>query len=191
MKGNEWFNPSAEGLIENLGAILPYYPLVKKTDDGMYFFWPPGREHYHLLAYFASMVPSGSKILEIGTRSGVSAISMRAGNKDISITTCDLENTFIGHESIDFRQINGLDLMEEFKDCPFIFIDVDPHDGVQERVMIAKLKEVGFKGILVLDDIKLNQDMCDFWNEIDVEKYNFTNFGHHSGTGVVNFGSMY
>ena len=133
------------------------------------------------------MLPEGSRVLEIGTRTGESAIAMKIGNPSIKLTTCDLEDNFNKFEDIDFRKINGLDLIEEFKDAPFIFIDVDPHDGVQERVMIQKLKDVGFKGVLMLDDIRLNQEMFHFWNEINLPKIDVSLAGHYSGTGIVLF----
>ena len=114
---------------------------------------------------------------------------MKMGNPSIQITTCDLDDNFNNfyRDQIEFRQVNGLELIEEFKDAPFIFIDVDPHDGVQERVMIKKLEDVGFKGVLMLDDINLNKEMKFFWDEITQKKVDVSVIGHYSGTGIVFF----
>ena len=40
-------------------------------------------------------------------------------------------------------------------------------------------------GKLLLDDINLNQEMKNFWNGISHEKYDLTDIGHWSGTGLV------
>jgi len=185
----EWFVLNGDVLSKRLNVIESIYDEVKHTPDGALFLQPPGYQHYHLLAYITSMLPDGSKVLEIGTRTGESAAAMKIGNPSINLTTCDLDDVMTPRlkNDIDFRQCNGLDLIEEFKDAPFIFIDVDPHDGVQERVMIQKLKDVGFKGILMLDDINLNNDMKIFWNEIDYTKMDVSQIGHYSGTGIVFF----
>ena len=184
---HDWLHIDKNILDGRLDVIKPAWEHVKHTPDGKLFLQPPGYQHYHLLAYITSMLPEGSRVLEIGARTGESAIAMKIGNPSIKLTTCDLEDNFNRYEDIDFRQINGLELIEEFKDAPFIFIDVDPHDGVQERVMLQKLKDVGFHGVLLLDDIRINQGMFDFWNEINLPKIDITNVGHYSGTGIVIF----
>ena len=184
---HDWLRIDKNTLDGRLDFIKSAWDHVKHTLDGKLFLGPPGQQHYHLLAYITSMLPEGSRVLEIGTRTGESAIAMKIGNPSIKLTTCDLEDNFNKFEDIDFRKINGLDLIEEFKDAPFIFIDVDPHDGVQERVMIQKLKDVGFKGVLMLDDIRLNQEMFHFWNEINLPKIDVSLAGHYSGTGIVLF----
>jgi hypothetical protein len=40
-------------------------------------------------------------------------------------------------------------------------------------------------GTLILDDIYLNDDMVNFWNQINDDKIDATNIGHSTGTGVV------
>jgi hypothetical protein len=84
--------------------------------------------------------------------------------------------------------MDGFDLLET-EPWDIIFIDVDPHDGVQERKMISKLIDMNFNGILLLDDIHLNPEMQSFWDWIPVgRKVDLTSFGHFSGTGAVLFG---
>ena len=43
-----------------------------------------------------------------------------------------------------------------------------------------------YKGFVLLDDIKLNTGMYDFWNNIEEEKYDLSDIGHETGTGLVN-----
>ena len=68
----------------------------------------------------------------------------------------------------------------------FILLDTN-HDGFFENVFYKKLKEINYKGILVLDDIYLNSTMKTFWNQIEEEKFDITSKGHNTGTGLVLF----
>ena len=65
--------------------------LVNWSDDGKLFMHPPGQEHYRLLRLISHVLEPDSKILEIGTRWGVSAVAL-ASNKNVKIVTCDLED---------------------------------------------------------------------------------------------------
>ena len=47
------------------------------------------------------------------------------------------------------------------------------------------IKNLGYVGTLILDDIYLNNDMINFWNQINDDKIDATNIGHSTGTGVV------
>jgi hypothetical protein len=49
------------------------------------------------------------------------------------------------------------------------------------------VKQLGYKGYLLLDDIFLNKEMVEFWNLIELDKQDLTNLGHVTGTGVVYF----
>ena len=75
---------------------------------------------------------------------------------------------------------------EEIRKTRFIFLDVD-HDGLYEDKFYSFLNSIEWKGILVLDDIHLNEPMKNFWNGISQEKYDLTQIGHWSGTGLVVF----
>ena len=59
------------------------------------------------------------------------------------------------------------------------------HTGTIERIFLDHIKAVGFKGILILDDIHLNNEMMSFWDDITDTKFNITSIGHCTGTGVV------
>ncbi len=39
----------------------------------------------------------------------------------------------------------------------------------------------------MLDDIKLNKSMVNYWDSIKEEKFDISHVGHHSGTGLVIF----
>lgn len=164
---------------------------IVDSDDGKLFDRPCGDQHYRLLAYISIILPDDSKILELGTRWGVSSVAL-SKNNNVSVVTCDIEDRsfYVKRENVKFIQADGFDLLEEYKDVDLIFMDVDPHDGVQEKKMIKKLVDLNYKGILILDDIHLNKEMEDLWNSIHVDKYDLTQFGHYSGTGIVFFGDQ-
>jgi hypothetical protein len=68
-----------------------------------------------------------------------------------------------------------------------ILIDVDPHDGVKEKLFYDIIKNSKFNGITIWDDIHLNYGMNTFWNNIDGKKIDLTHIGHATGTGIIEF----
>jgi hypothetical protein len=40
----------------------------------------------------------------------------------------------------------------------------------------------------MFDDIHLNNEMSYFWNALKNEKYDITEIGHHTGTGIAIYG---
>lgn len=162
--------------------------------DSDAFFYGAGNQHYQLLSTIALACPKGTRFLEIGTRLGMSSLAIHHGGC-VDITTCDLEDNIPDGKSvkafpeIKFLVKDGFELLESYRSWDIIFIDVDPHDGIQERRMIKKLVENDFKGILLLDDIHLNPEMQSLWDWIPAgRKVDLTRFGHNSGTGAVLFG---
>jgi len=61
------------------------------------------------------------------------------------------------------------------------------HDGTFELKFYNHLKSINYNGYLLLDDIKLNKEMIEFWNQIELDKEDLSYLGHSSGTGVVYF----
>ena len=162
--------------------ISDLHKYIEWSQDKEYFLYPFGKEHYKLFAYISTILPPGSRIFEIGTRWGSSAAAF-SRNKDVHVFTCDLEDQLTGSPSIKdidnvtFMQCDGLEILEEYINCDLIFIDVDPHDSVQEIKMIQNLKDLNFKGILLLDDIGLNPEMQMVWNSITLPKFDLTKLG--------------
>jgi predicted O-methyltransferase YrrM len=158
---------------------------------------PAGKEHHQLLAALSRQLPKGSVALDVGTYMGASAAAL-ASNPDVTVHTYDIfDNLRWQAKSIrDLRNVvihvedgSNAFTKENLDGVKLILIDVDPHDGVQEKVMIDKLLRAEYKGLLLLDDIHLNPQMQALWDWIpsNLAKYDATVFGHHSGTGVVLF----
>jgi hypothetical protein len=71
-------------------------------------------------------------------------------------------------------------------DCKIILLDTF-HDGTFEKQFVDYLLSINYKGMVLFDDIKLNNEMIDFWNSIKTEKYDISDLGHVTGTGLVVF----
>lgn len=171
--------------------------LEKNNHDFDEFYQPPGKQHYRLLAYLSSLF-SNSEIFDIGTHRGSSAMAL-AYNPTNTIHTFDIQQNYDWHmrtfENIHFHMDNLFD-REVFLRwaptilaCPFLFVDVDPHNGKMESDLFALLQEINYQGFVVWDDIYYFPEMRNqFWYNVpDNVKYDLTLLGHWSGTGVTTF----
>lgn len=170
----------------------------------------PGKEHYYFLAAF-SMQLKKCKIIELGTHCGRSAIALNYGNLKMDnqniIYTYDIKNhitnelfkgTNINYKLEDlFNPIIREHNREHILSSDIIFIDVDPHEGTVEYDMYIWLKNNNYKGLILYDDIHLDEghygvytgnSMKKFWSKVDNNhKIDLTTVGHWSGTGLVCF----
>ena len=155
-----------------------------------WFFMDSGQEHYRLLVYISTLY-KGKTLLDIGTYQGNSAIAL-SPNKNNKIISFDLKEqpiiSKIKSDNIQFRIGNILELRfkEIILSCPFIMVDTF-HNGDFETEFVNYLTEIKYKGLVLFDDIHLNKEMQDFWDGLKLEKYDITEIGHFSGTGLVNF----
>ena len=164
--------------------------LILEQEFRNYFLEIPGKEHYNLLAYISTMY-SGETLLDIGTYKGCSAIALSHNplNRVISFDISEGLLKLSQHPvNVEFRVDNILDLKnkELILTSPFIMLDT-AHDGPFEHEFYNYLLEIGYTGILLLDDIHLNNSMEEFWESISIEKYDISNIGHVTGTGLVYF----
>lgn len=154
-----------------------------------------GQSEYRLYAYLSTFF-NESYILDVGTRTGGSAVAL-SHNPTNQVISYDLveqgASSGIAKENITFKiQDFRDDETLEWDKVSIIMIDVDPHDGVQEVEMMEFLKEKGWSGIILLDDIGPGwPEVQDMWDAIEEPKIDVTDVGHMSGTGLVNFGSKH
>jgi predicted O-methyltransferase YrrM len=156
-----------------------------------------GEEHYKLLNFLAKKVAEGKNgilVSDIGTLYGSSAIAFATAHPSVQVTTYDIANlipTINGVKTI--NQVSNirrkfmsgqLDVANIAK-SDLVLLDIDPHEGVEERKFVQLLKDHGFKGLLVVDDIHLNQEMIDFWESVSLRKVDITELGHWTGTGII------
>lgn len=146
-----------------------------------------GLEHYKLISAVASFFEDKT-VCDIGTHYGNSSIALSA-NPKVNVVSYDIremkrilhEPTNVTYRLGDFRD------KEDVLDSPFIFVDVDPHDGIQEREFDNWFRDHSYHGIVMWDDIHLNPQMEQWWNELteDTVKFDLTPAGHWSGTGMI------
>lgn len=151
-----------------------------------------GQEHYKLIAYIVkNYLRSDEYAVDIGTYMGLSALAM---SKYIcTVYTYDIKD----HIPDDKSSIKDLpEIIFKVKDCTFdeeillnsklILLDID-HDGEEEERILDFLRCNDYKGIVILDDIHIFKPMKDLWDNIPEKKYDITDIGHWSGTGIVFF----
>jgi predicted O-methyltransferase YrrM len=164
--------------------------------------WPG--EHYKLLSALVALL-APKTIVEIGTATGTSALSMKSAlPPDGKIVTFDVlpwhhyRGALLQQEDFsDGRLEQRLDDLstpagwqanaELLSQADFILVDAI-HDGVQERNFLRGFDAVGLANapIVMFDDIRL-WDMLAFWQQIPRPKLDLTSFGHWSGTGLVDY----
>ena len=169
--------------------LFPYSQRINSSEYQGYFMSKSGQEHYRLLAHI-SQNDDLVDILDVGTLKGCSALafSVNSKNKVRSfnvLNQLDLNNTPLNAEFIIDNVLNG-NYNSVILGSKYIMLDTY-HDGTFEKEFYDHLVSINYKGYLLLDDIHLNFEMERFWGSITKEKYDITNIGHSTGTGVVYF----
>lgn len=157
----------------------------------------PGEEHYKLLAYMGKLVSLKNPVTlisDIGTLYGSSALALSAAHPSVQVTTYDILNVIPNVQglksinnvsSIKRKIMSGqLDIANIAK-SQLILLDIDPHEGTEETKFVKLLQNAGFKGLMLVDDIKLNEGMRKFWEGVELPKYDLTELGHWTGTGLI------
>lgn len=181
---------------------------------------PAGSEHYKLLNYLTNTYGNDCRhVVDIGTRYVASSLALGASQHGNKIWTFDLPQSterttaFRGKTEAEWQEqvkaagvdvtFHNLDLIavpeEDFRrymSTWLILLDTAhlPDTVPFEREFFQRLRKVGFKGLLLLDDIHLNNEMKVWWKELQdgassggYRTYDVTKVGHHSGTGLVDF----
>ena len=166
----------------DMSSILSNIP---ETDTNLkYIDMPSGQEHYRLLVWLGKQVKG--RILELGTFRGHSALCLAEGRKQIHSSDIEDYLSIIQKpDNVHFHIEKIGHLMAGYK-TSLIFLDT-LHDGIYEREVLEYLRSIKWKGILVMDDIVLFPELAKLWAEIPERKEDWTDVGHHSGTGVVYF----
>ena len=171
--------------------------------------------YYAILAQLSTYI-NDSIIVDLGTLYGESAAAL-SYNQSNKVYTYDVEHreeaaTRLG--KIEFQNVkyiignciennwSGMAMLEGvqpksdkeiFLSSKLIFLDVDPHDGIQENKVLNFLIDNNWKGIMVCDDIGMGREpgkqnahplMRDWWNTIDLPKYDISKNYYASGTGT-------
>jgi hypothetical protein len=175
---------------EAIAAIDLTHLACHAADDEYrgYFLNREFKEHYQLLAFLSHRC-SDATLFDIGTLKGYSALAM-SHNPANQVVSYDIEDLKCLHDhrkltTIEYRIGNALE-DPRLLHAPLILLDTY-HDGIFEKQFYDHLKAGNYRGLLILDDIHLNEPMRHFWNIIDTQKEDITDIGHWSGTGLVDF----
>ena len=183
---NQYFLSNQIGLSE---PLLSYFDVTK--------------EHYHFLGYMSTTIDNGT-IIDSGTHRGGSAIAL-SFNQSNKVHTYDIDSYrsgLIGNVNnipdniSSYCPLSIITLMEtnpgQILNSDIFFVDIN-HEGPEEIKLFDFLFENRYKGILIIDDIHINNEMKQVWNYIqskDVVTLDVTNIAHlldGDGTGVVFF----
>ncbi len=188
--------------VEKINKVDPI-SLFRSYNLGNEVYGELGKEHYRLLSYFSTLVDN-KNIIEIGTHNGEGTVAL-SYNKSNTIYSFDIiDKISQDKDRKNIKNIKNIKLLiddimtnietrNKYKELiltsSFIFMDVDPHNGLMEYDFYTFLKENNYNGFVICDDIKYFQGMRDnFWNKIpDEYKYDITHLGHWSGTGIFTF----
>lgn len=174
-------------------------------------------DHYHAILAHLSTYFNDSIIVDLGTHRGGSAAAL-SYNKSNEVYTFDItpqdeavelfkedeyknityiignciENNWYGQPLGPFSTNLSEPLKSEkeiFLSSELIFLDIDPHDGIQEAQVLDFLIENNYKGIMVCDDIgHQHPPMHDWWNSIELPTYTIANkYAAFKGTGIICF----
>jgi hypothetical protein len=186
-------------LIPISNAILDNFKLLNHEYlvDPTYYDSKSGVNEYRLYSYLTTFF-NNITILDIGTLTGRSsiALSYNTSNKVISYDIYNHINNdnhpIYTKKNVSYNIKNIFDdLNEDFiKNVKIIMIDIDHYETI-ETLIINKLKELNFSGLIILDDTTnhpdplINECMNRLWNNIPDTKYDMTKYGHVSGTGII------
>jgi len=177
--------------------LSSFYKYVDWHDCFTFFKDDMGQNHCKLLAYLSYQLPNGAKVADLGTFLGQSAVPL-AANPEVHVITYDIEDflpegktTCKQMPNVFFIKGNCLDYIGQFQDADVVFLDVAPHDGVQEQRIFSELSTRNFRGLLICDDIYYSDPMKSWWASIPIKKLDVTNYGHWSGTGIIVFDPSY
>ena len=186
--------------LNNIAYVKELNDFIKYDNEheSKYFREPAGIEHYNLLSFLSDCFNDGT-IIDIGAYQGYSTLAL-SYNKTNTVYTFDIKNTIINDniKNKDNIKITNDNIFEnnvqlKWKDkileSKLIFLDIDPHDGIAELTFLNFLKKINYNGIVLCDDIYLNSNMSNkFWKCIPNNcKYDLTQFGHWSGTGLITY----
>ncbi|PNH01762.1 putative S-adenosylmethionine-dependent methyltransferase [Tetrabaena socialis] len=166
---------SLEGLLQ----------FVSWSESARFFDQPAGREHYRLLAFLASRLPAGSRIIDTGGSQSFNSIALTYNpSVHVHVITKELKKT-TAFRPPNLHSISNLGSLADFS---LMVLDLDGHDGIEERRVLDAACRAGFCGVVLVHGIRLSQGMHSFWEGVPTgswSKMDVTRCGHWSGTGLL------
>jgi hypothetical protein len=165
------------------------FQIIENEEYQNYYTDRSSKEHYRLLTHISNSF-NDETFIDVGTLKGCSALALSTNEKNKVYSfnlSSQLELNSLP-ENVEFIIDNVLNGKYDniLLSAKFILLDTF-HDGSFEKQFVDYLLSINYKGMVLFDDIKLNNEMIDFWNSIKTEKYDISDLGHSTGTGLVVF----
>lgn len=192
--------PISNKILDEFAVKNQEYLVIKKEYN--FFNVKSGIQEYKLYSYLTTFF-NNAIILDLGTINGNTAIALSHNetNQVISydeVNSIDHNNHIIySKPNVKFNIGNVLyDLNEELiSKIKMVVIDMDYYRSFTNIKMIEtvinKLNYYNYSGLIILDDItnypisEIKHVINEFWNKIEYKKYDFTKYGHWTGTGII------
>jgi hypothetical protein len=149
-------------------------------------------EPYRLLRYMSDKLDM-EYIMDFGVATGNSAIVLAFNRKNfiyaIDTNLMPSINDFKDlpiQMAIAHTMLLSTELQIATKHSALISLDIS-HNGKDEIQFYKQIKKWGFAGMMICDDIHLNKEMELFWALVTEPKYDLTDVGHVTGTGLIDF----
>lgn len=146
---------------------------------------------YHRFLYLLSAFISPCEIVELGTREGIGALALGSGNAIGNVYTFDIQDQRhydCKRENVFFYNMDSLNIPQSMSSrIQLLFIDTI-HDGSRPLMEFERWKDlVEVGGIIIFDDIELNDAMKIFWHNFEPMGYEKINLPelHTSGFGLL------
>ncbi len=175
--------------VENLNN-LNFTPYLEKIPNDLdfkkYYDKVAGMEHYRLLTWISNYF-NNCELVEIGVFNGFSGLAL-SNNPTNKVTGFDIASNFCVEKPSNYNYIidNYQNHTNTLLNAKLIFFDT-VHDGASEFEFIEHIKAINYSGIIIFDDILLNEEMREFWKQMSKNymSQDITNIGHCTGTGVI------
>lgn len=148
---------------------------------------------YYSFLWAAIKYLKPKNVVELGTYKGVSTrVMLDALPPNSKLVTVDIKEDAEYLNTVEDDRLkliigNSLSVADEFYDIDFLFVDTDhTYEVVCKEWDLYKTK-LNSTAFVVFDDINLNEEMKKFWDEVEEEKYDVSQY-HQSGFGVILYG---
>lgn len=176
--------------LSHLAHFLQWNPVYQK-----YFVEEAGKEPYKLIAFLSKAI-SGISV-DMGTLYGSSALAL-SYNEQTQVLTLDNKRqipdaqdlvTPLNRPNIKMIVASCQAVLPHAAKADLILLDIDVSLTTEIKKIINELLYFKFRGILVLDNINLTDEMKQLWVNVpnNLKKIDATSLGHHTGTGIIVF----
>jgi predicted O-methyltransferase YrrM len=174
--------------LTHLAHFLQWNPTYQQ-----YFVQEAGKEPFKLIAFLSKKI--GGVAMDMGTLFGSSALAL-SYNDSTQVMTLDTRKhipdtqdvvTPLNRPNIRMLVASCQAVLPHASSADFIVLDIDINLKTEILKVINELLYYNFRGILVLDNIHVNQNMEYVWQNIPatVKKIDVSTIGHHTGTGIL------